>query len=250
MNIFTLLRHELHTLFITPLAWTIMAVVEAISAYLFLIQVDRFQLIQPRIAKLATAPGVTDLVIAPHYANVGILMLLATPLLTMRLISEERRQQTLTLLLSAPISGTEIILGKYLATLAFQLIIIALITLMPLSLLVGTDLDLGKLAASILALSLLAAAFTAIGLYCSTLTAQPAIAAVGTMGLLLLLWMIDWNGNHNDGPHILEYISMLRHYQQLLTGVIHSRDVSYFLLCIIVFNLLSIRRLDNERLIR
>ena len=96
----------------------------------------------------------------------------------MRVLSEERRNRTLSLLFSAPVSMTEIIIGKYLGVLSFFLVLLALLALMPLSLLASTDLDLGKLAAGLLGLALLLAAFTAIGLFMSALTEQPTIARI------------------------------------------------------------------------
>jgi ABC-2 type transport system permease protein len=164
-------------------------------------------------------------------------------------LSEERRSRTLTLLLSAPVSMVEIILGKYLGVLAFFLILIGLLALMPLSLLAGTDLDLGKLAAGLLGLTLLVAAFSAIGLFMSSLTEQPTVAAVTTFGLLLLLWILDWAGNSGlDTGNLLGYLSMLRHYEPLLKGLFSSIDVVYYLLVTTLFLGFSIRRLDATRL--
>lgn len=247
--IFTIAGRELRSLFLSPLAWAILAVVQFIIAYLFLSQLDAYLMVQPRLAAVEGAPGVADLIIAPLFGNAAIILLLITPLLTMRVLSEERRNRTISLLFSAPISMTEIILGKYLGVLGFFLILLAMIALMPLSLLVGTDLDVGKLVAGLLGLTLLLAAFAAIGLYMSALTEQPTIAAVSTFGLLLLLWIIDWAGNSGANVSgLFAYLSMLRHYETLLKGLFNSTDVLYYLLVIVMFLGLSIRRLDADRL--
>jgi ABC-2 type transport system permease protein len=247
--IFTIAARELRSLFLSPLAWAVLAVVQFILAYLFLSQVDTYLVWQPRLAAIEGAPGVSDIVIAPLLADAAIVLLLVTPLMTMRVLSEERRNCTLSLLFSAPVSMTEIIIGKYLGVLAFFLILLGLLALMPLALLAGTDIDLGKLAAGLLGLTLLLAAFTAIGLFMSALTEQPTIAAISTFGLLLLLWIIDWAGN-SDGQAsgLFAYLSMLRHYQTLLKGLFHSTDVVYYLLIIFLFLGFSIRRLDADRL--
>ena len=191
----TIAGRELRSLFLSPLAWAILATVQFIIAYLFLSQVDAYLMLQPRLAAIEGAPGVADLVIAPLLGNAAIILLLITPMITMRVLIEERRNRTISLLFSAPVSMTEIILGKYLGVLGFFLVLLAMIALMPLSLLAGTELDLGKLAAGLLGLTLLLAAFSAIGLYMSAHTDQPTIAAISTFGLLLLLWIIDWAGN-------------------------------------------------------
>jgi ABC-2 type transport system permease protein len=101
-----------------------------------------------------------------------------------------------------------------------------------------------------LGVTLLTASFIAVGLFMSTLTVQPAIAAVSTFGILLGLWIIDWAGAGRSGDYggLLAYISILRHYQSLLKGVFNSSDVIYYLLFITTFIVLSIRRLDADRL--
>jgi ABC-2 type transport system permease protein len=245
----TIAGRELRSLFLSPLAWAILATVQFIIAYLFLSQVDAYLMVQPRLAAVEGAPGVTDLVIAPLLGNAAIILLLITPMITMRVLSEERRNRTISLLFSAPVSMTEIILGKYLGVLGFFLILLAMIALMPLSLLSGTELDLGKLAAGLLGLTLLLAAFSAIGLFMSALTDQPTIAAISTFGLLLLLWIIDWAGNSEArASGLFAYLSMLRHYETLLKGLLNSTDVIYYLLVTVLFLGLSIRRLDADRL--
>jgi len=247
--IFSIAAREIRSLFLSPLAWAILAVTLFILAYLFLSQIEAYILLQPRLAALQGAPGVSDIVVAPLFADAAVVLLLITPLVTMRTLSEERRSRTLSLLLSAPVSMTEIILGKYLGVLAFFLILIGLLTLMPLSLLAGTDLDLGKLAAGLLGLTLVVAAFAAIGLFMSSLTEQPTVAAVTTFGLLLLLWILDWAGNSGlDSTNLMAYLSMLRHYEPLLKGLFNSTDVAYYLLVIALFLGFSIRRLDATRL--
>jgi ABC-2 type transport system permease protein len=249
MSIFIITAKELRSLFLSPLAWSILGVVQLLLGYLFLAQLEYFRMLEPRIAVLEDSPGVTDLVVAPLYGNAGVILLLVTPLLTMRLISEERRNRTLSLLLSAPVSVSEIILGKYLGTLGLMGILVLMLSLMPLSLALGTSLDWGKFAACVLGLSLLLAAFTAVGLYLSTLTSQPIVAAVGGFGVLLLLWILDWSGTiGTESGKVLGYLSMLRHYETLLKGQVVTSDLIYFLLVSAVFVVLSIRHLDNDRL--
>jgi len=247
--IFTIAARELRSLFLSPLAWAVMAVVQFIHAWLFLSLVDYFMRIQPQLAGVPGAPGVTDQVAAPLFNTAGVVMLLVVPLLSMRLVAEERRAKTLALLMSAPASMSEIVLGKYLGLLTFLLLMVLLTALMPLSLGVGTSLDLGTLAAGVLGLALLVAAFAAAGLFLSTLTAQPVVAAISTFGLLLLLWIIDNTGHGSDRLNsLLAYLSLLRHQQPLLKGIFDSADVTYYLLFIATFLGLSIRRLDAERL--
>lgn len=249
MSALVIAVRELRGMFLSPLAWSILAVVQMILGFMFLSQVDYYLEIQPRIASMEGAPGITDLIVAPLFGNAGVILLLVTPLITMRLISEERRNRTLSLLFSAPVSMADIILGKYLGTLAFLLILVGMIALMPLSLLLGGGLDFGKLAACTIALSLLLASFAALGLFMSSLASQPTVAAIGSFGALLLLWIIDWKSSNGDkADNLMHYLSLLRHYESLLKGLVNTTDLLYFLLFIFTFLVLSIHRLDNDRL--
>lgn len=247
----TLAQRELRTLFVSPMAWSILAISQLILAFIFLALVEGYIIRQPQLMMLENAPGVTEQIVAPLYGAAAWVFMMVVPLLTMRIISEERRNHSLTLLLSAPISMTEIVIGKFLGLLAFLFIMVSLLSLMPLSLLLAGQLDFGHFASILIALLLLVACFSAIGLYISTLTNQPTVAAIGTYGALLLLWIIDIGSNsvaNIEASGLLGYLSMLRHFDALARGVFSSVDIVYFILFLSVFLVLSIRRLDVDRL--
>jgi len=241
----TIALREFRALFLTPLAWVILAISQMILSWVFFSQIDNFFIVQDKLTTMKNAPGVTDLVITPVLEIASIMLLMITPLLTMRLLSEEKRNGTLNLLLSSPISVADIILGKFLGIVLFMLLFVGLISLMPLSLLLGADLDLGKLAAGLLGLTLMLCSFSAAGLYLSSLTSNPTIAAISTFGLLLLLWIIDRGA---DSDSVLSYISMTSHFLPMMHGIIDSVDITYFALFISTFLLLSIRQMDAQRL--
>lgn len=244
-----LAARELRSLFFSPLAWIILTVTQSILAWVFIILVEDFKNLQGRLMGVENAPGVIDIVAAPLFQAAAWLLLLLVPLLTMRLFSEERRQHTLDLLLSAPISPMVIVLGKYFGAVIFLLIAIMLIALMPLSLATGTSLDYGKLLAGLLGLVLIVSSFAAAGLYLSMLTTQPGTAATATFGLLLLLWMADAaSTSPNLTGQLLGYLSPMHHYDALLRGLFNSADIAYYLLFCTVFLGLAIRRLDDFRL--
>jgi ABC-2 type transport system permease protein len=248
--IWVIARREAGAMFLSPLAWVILGVIQVILGYMFLANLDNFFLLQPQLAQLANTPGVTDIVITPLMQVAAIILLMVMPLVTMRSIAEEKRNATLSLLVSAPVSMTEIVLGKYLGLLLFIIALVSMLMLMPLSLYLGTSPDLGKLASIYIGLFLLLAAFAAIGLYLSSLTRNQAIAAVSTFGVLLMLWIIDWIGNSaGNGQSVLTYLSLLEHHQSMLEGVFNSSDIAYYLLLIAGFLGLTIRQLDRERLL-
>lgn len=246
--IFTIGLRELKSLFLSPLAWSILAVVQLILAYLFLGRIEVIQMYQAQLMAMDGAPGVTEIILPDLLGNAAIILLLVVPLLTMRLVAEERRNRTLALLFSSPLSMTEIVLGKYLGILLFLLVLLLLIALMPLSLLAGARLDFGLLAASFLGLALLLAGFAAVGLFMSTLTQYTTVAAISTFGALLLFWILDWSGQGFTGGNWLAYLSLFNHYKPFLDGIFDSADAAYHVLLITTFLVLSIHRLDADRL--
>lgn len=251
MMILTLAQREIRSLFYSPLAWAILGVTQLILAYLFLAQLQEYIRLQPQLKMMATAPGITEVVILPIYSSAAFIMMMVVPMLTMRLISDERRNKTLALLFSAPISMTEIIVGKFIGVVTFILIMVCMMTLMPLSLGAAVTLDFGMLMAVIIGLVLMIAAFVSVGLYMSTLTIQPTVAAVSTFGILLLLWIVDWAGSKVmdvNASGALTYLSMLRHFEPFGKGIFNTSDFMYYLLFITTFLVLSIRRLDADRL--
>ncbi len=246
--ILTIALRELRSLFLSPLAWVILASVQLILAFLFLGRLELYQRWQGQLLAMENAPGVTELVVGDLFGSAAIVLLLVVPLLTMRLLAEERRNRTLALLFSAPLSMTEIVLGKYLGVMLFLLALLALIALMPLALFAGTRLDLGLLLSGLAGLALLLASFAAVGLFMSTLTQHPAVAAIATFGMLLVFWILDWSGEGVGGGSLLAYLSLFNHYKPFLDGVFDTADAAYHLLFATAFLVLSIRRLDADRL--
>lgn len=246
--ILTIALRELRSLFLSPLAWLILAIVQVILAWQFLSYIDLFFSLQDELIKIKNAPGVTDLVVAPLFDFSKILLLIVSPLITMRLISEEKQSGSLQLLMSSPVSMTEIILGKYLASLLFFAVIICISCLMPLSLALGTTLDYGKLLSGLLGQFLNVAAFAALGLYMSTLFRQPVIAAASSFGLLIMFWIINIAGTSDSEQNFFNYLSMTHHSIQMLRGIVYTSDIAYFVLFSLGFILLSIRQLDAQRI--
>ena len=244
-TIMAIAGNELRRLFVSPLAWMALAAVQLVLAIFFFVMLYQF-LNMPGTSQT----GVTNFVGAGVIQVAGIVLLLIAPFLTMRLLSDEYRSGSLKLLLSSPVSLTEIVLGKFLGVFIFFLVMLALIALMPLSLALGTTLDLGQIGAGLLGLALLMAAFAAVGLFISSLTSQPAVAAISTFAVLFVLWILNLAASSASDrvADVLSYMSLLRHFNALLQGMFNSVDVVFYLLLTVLFLILTIWRLDAERL--
>jgi gliding motility-associated transport system permease protein len=237
---------ELRVLFASPLAWVVLAFLQLVLGWVFLSRLNTFLEVQPQIAMSPNAPGATEIIAAPLFGTATIVLLMVAPLLSMRLIAEERRSQTLPMLMSAPVAITQIVLGKFLALLVLLAMPVGLIVLMCLSLYLGGRLDLGLLAANGIGLLLMCGSFAAVGLYLSSVTAQPLVAAVGSFAVLLGLWLI--NISTSDPQSVLHVLSLIQHFESFAKGTLALNDLVYYAALIALFLLLAIRRLDADRL--
>jgi ABC-2 type transport system permease protein len=253
--IFTIAAKELKGLFASPLAWVVLTVLQILLGYTFLRRLDDFLQIQPRLIRMASPPGVTEWVAVPTFTTAAGILLFAVPLLGMRLIAEERRNQTMVFLMSAPISITEIVLGKFVGLFAFLALVIGLVTVMPLTLAGGTVLDYGLLASLALGLALLAAAFAAVSLYVSALTTHPLVAALGAFGLLLAMLLMGETAADSLRARgwqipaaLLHVLSPVRNFEPLGKGVVDTSAIAFLILLTAAFLALAIRQLDRRRL--
>jgi len=253
--IFTVAGKDLKSLFTSPVAWVVLTFVQIIVGYGFLKRFDDFLSIQPQLLQLPSPPGFTELVAVPTFSTTAAIMLFAVPLLAMRLIAEERRNQTMVLLTSAPISILDIVLGKFLALMGMMMVILALITLMPLSLSAATHLDYRLIASILLGLSLIAATFSAVSLYISSLTLHPIVAALGAFGALLGMVLVGEQVADNlqtRGPGVIaafaQVFSPVKNFEPLGRGMIDTYAIACLLLLAALFLALTVRQLEARRL--
>lgn len=243
--IFALAAKELRQRFAAPLAWIVLGALQLMLAWLFLGQMDAFIAMQPQFAELANPPGITEAIVMPLFGSAAVLLMLATPLLAMRLIAGERHDHTFALLLSAPLSMMEIVLGKFFGLAAFLGGLTVLPSAMALSLYSGGTLDMGLLVANLLGLMLLVMSFAALGLFMSSLTAHPATAAFAAFGALLGLWLISLPAQ--EPGSILLSFSLLKHFESFNRGLVASVDAVFFLSFTTLFLALAVRRLEMEQ---
>lgn len=245
--IFTIARKELKSLFASPMGWVILAILQAVFGIYFFQGVDQYFQTMSGIMRPEERVGVTEFVGKHVFSIASFVMLFAVPLLSMRLISEERRQQTLPFLFSAPLSLTEIVLGKFFGLVTFLTVMILIMTTMVSSLNVWADLDFGYIIANALGLWLLVTSFSALGLYVSSLTQQPIVAGIISFVALFALLILD-HFFAGDPTGIVTYLSLMRHFEPFSRGLLDTSDFAYFLLFITTFLTLTVRRLDADRL--
>ena len=248
----TLAGREAAALFRSPVAWVVLAIVQALAAFVFLLHLESYLQLQPQLQAEASGPGVTGFLVPRLFGAATTIHLVAVPLLTMNLFAGERRQASLPLLLSAPVSTAEIVLGKFLGVMSVLATMVVLTALMPAALGVVAELDIGALGLATLGALLFIAGAAAAGTYLSTVGHSPVTSAIATLGLLLgLLLLGEWGRNLGGiWARVLPYPAPSTHLKPFFTGLFDSGATAFFGLFTALFLALAVRRLDNERLQR
>lgn len=245
-NILAIAGNESRRIFVSPLAWTVLGVVQLILGIVFVLTLLDFA----RMSGMSNSGyGVSDYVGGSVFGFAVIVLLLVIPLMTMRLFAEERKSGSLTLLFSAPVSLTQIVLGKFLGLMTFIIAVLALLALMPFSLIPATHLDIGRILAGLFGLLMMMMAFGSAGMFVSSLTREPTIAAVGSFGLLLVIWLINMLSYNDSIPFgaLFGYLSLIGHFESMRRGIFDSADAIYYVLFTTLFLWLTVQRLDMER---
>lgn len=245
--IFNITRKELKSLFSSPMGWVVLALLQFVFGTFFLNGIEQYFQTMSGAIRPEQRIGVTEFVGGNIFGIASFVMLFAVPLLSMRLISDERRQQTLTFLFSAPLSLTEIVVGKFLGLVTFLSIVIFFLAIMMSTLNFWAEIDFGYIAANVIGLWLLVASFSSLGLYVSSLTQQPIVAGIISFIALFALLLLD-NFMAGDPTGTMSYLSLMSHFEPFSRGLLDTRDVAYFLLFIVTFLTLTVRRLDADRL--
>ena len=226
---------EIGTYFSSPMAYIVSAIFIALSGASF--------------TTYLAQTSYSDTSIRGFLETGQLLILLFSALLTMRLISEERKLGTWELLLTAPVREYEIVLGKFFSSLLVLSGMLILTLYFPILLMIFGDPDTGPILTSYLGLFLLGCASLAIGIFASSLTPNQIVSAVVAGGILFGLWFLGMVGSLIPEPlgEILSYFSLSQHFPGFVRGVVDTRDVIYYLSVTAVFLFLSVRSIETER---
>jgi ABC-2 type transport system permease protein len=179
------------------------------------------------------------------------MQLFGAPVLTMRLLAEERRSGSIEVLMTAPVTENQVVVGKYLGALTFYIFLWLPTVLYGVILESYTDVDWGPVAAGYLGLVLIGALFLSIGLFASSLTRNQLIAAIITFALLLLLVLgVALLGNLVDTPWLsdtLAYLNTLDHQEELSHGIVDTRRLVLYVSGTVFFLFLTARTLENNK---
>lgn len=253
-NAIAIASKDLRSQFVSPIAYVVTAGFLLLGGWFFFNLLSRFSFLVQlymRSPEVASRLNLNELVIAPLLHNLSVVLVILVPVITMRAFAEEKRTGTFELLMTSPVSVGEIVLGKFLGAFVFVFLMLALTAVYPAILLAYGDPppEAAVLLGGFFGLLLLATAFVSVGLLMSSLTQNQIIAAVSCLVVLLLLYVISWPADTTGGTlgEVLRYLSLTEHFQQMVKGVIDTRDVTYFLSLIVTALFLTQRAVESVR---
>ena len=234
-NIITMAQRELGAYFLSPIAYAVAGVFLFCTGLAF---------------SLATFDNAAESSLRSMMEWMLLILVLVLPFLTMRLLSEEFRSGTIETLMTAPITETQVVLGKFLGALIFYLFLLALLIIYPLLLARFGDVDGLLLVAHVLGLLMLGCLYISVGIFFSACTRHQIIAVLLSVGLLILMTLASFRlAQHVEGwPRaILQQASVQTHFFDFVRGLVDVNHLVFFLTTTGLFLFLAVKRVEMRR---
>ncbi len=250
-NAWIISKKDFRTYFTSPIAYIVIAGFMLIMGWMFFYTLSHFEMqsMQYQQYNMGKGPSITDAIIRPLYGNMNVIFLFLVPFITMRLFAEEKKLHTFELLMTSPVTLTEIVLGKFLSSLLLISIMLGITIVYPIILFVGGNPDLGPIVTSYIGTLLLASCYLSLGIFFSSLTENQIVAGSLTFASALFFWLVNW-ASQASGPtwgEVLNYLSLISHFNNFSQGLLNSSDVIYYLSFIGLGLFLTHRVLDSYR---
>ncbi|CAD0007625.1 Gldg family protein [Flavobacterium salmonis] len=248
-TIYRIAKTELNTMFYSPVAWVVLVIFSIQSSWKFFNTVERFEKAQKIGEGMHNLTQTVFSGFSGLYTEMQEYLYLYIPLLTMGLVSREINSGSIKLLLSSPIKIKEIVIGKYLAIAVYCSLFIAILGLqVGIAYFAIENVDLKFALSGLIGLYLMVCTYAAIGLFMSCLTSYQVVAAISTLVVLAGLNFIGklWQ-DIEYVKDITYFLSIAGRADEMLEGLIISKDVFYFILVSALFIVLSIYKLQTGR---
>lgn len=249
-QIWTITAKEYKAYFNSPIAYIVIAGFLLIMGWVFFFNLDHVNTITLQYQAMGIkVASITDGIVRPVYSLMNVLLLLITPFITMRLFAEERKMQTIQLLLASPLRPTELLLGKFLSSVFFISTLLLLTTVYPILLMIYSNVDIGPILTTYLGILLMTCCYLSTGIFFSAISENQIAAGAMTFAAGLFFWLINL-ASQASGPILqvlLEYLSLTKHFNKLSMGIIDSSDVVFYLSYIGLGLFFTNRVLDSYR---
>lgn len=233
-NIWAICKKEIKTYFTSPIAYVVITVFLVLVGFFFYSLILWFNSQSLQMARnpyYQQQMNINQMVYSPLFHNISIILLLMIPLLTMRLLAEEKKANTDELLYTCPISINQIILGKYFASLFVLVVMLLLTGVLSIFTFAYGNPEIVPILSGYLGLFLMGAAFMSAGIFFSSLTENQIVSAVLTFGALLLFWILNWASYSAGGiwKAVLNYLSFFQHFDDMTKGILDTTHIVYYI---------------------
>jgi ABC-2 type transport system permease protein len=254
-NIFAIGRREILSFFVSPVAYFVITGFALLAGYFFFNLLGIFNVMlarynaMPAMYRGNASPNLNQWVIEGYYQTLVVILVFLIPLLTMRVLAEEKKRGTFELLVTSPVSVFEIVMGKFVGVAFVILTMMAAVFMFPLLLCVYGNPEIMPVISGILALTLCSLAFASIGMAVSSFTENQIVAGICSMVTLLLLYVIHSPAESLEGgtKEVLLSLSPVIQIKDMIGGVITLQAVVYFSCLIFLGLFLSQRALESYR---
>lgn len=249
-NVLVICRKELGSYFSSPIAYILLTLFGVIFGYFFWVVLGSFinYSMEAQMSGQSYPMNLNEQIIRPLLSNVAVVGLFFIPLITMRLFAEEKRSGTIELLATSPIRDIEIVIGKWLASVALYACLLLFTAINFAFLFRYGHPDWKPLAIAYLGLLLQAGALLALGTFISTLTKNQIIAGAVTFAVCLLLWIVGWVDYETAAwAHVLSYFSVVNHFESFARGVLDSKDAIFYATVIFTGLFFTARSMESLR---
>jgi ABC-2 type transport system permease protein len=249
-NILAIAQKELKSYFASPIAYIVLGLFAFVYGYFYAVMFSYFMQMSMRGAMGGAPPmNVNQDLLRPVVQNMLVVLLFVMPLITMRTYSEEKRSGTIELLLTAPLTDFQIIMGKFLGAMGLFVAMMAVTLPHVVILFVYGNPEWKPIVTGYLGLLLFGGCFISLGLFISSLTTNQIVAAVVTFSVFLMLWVINWLGSFSTGwvAAVTNYLSITDQLDDFTKGVIDTSHLIYYLSFITFGLFLTAKAVDTER---
>jgi len=251
-NILAIWQREMKSYFTSPIAYAVLIVFLFLAGLFFfgnLTEVVQYTMSMAQMGQGTQPIDVPAFVTQSLFRTMSVILLFLIPMLTMGLFSEEKKRGTIELLLTTPVGHFQAMIGKYMASLTFLLILLLSSGITISALFVYGQPDWKPILSGYLGLFLYGGALLALGLFISTLTESQVVSVVLTFGVSLVLWLINVFASSAVGlaKSVIEYLSVINHLDDFIKGVIDTSHVTYYVTFAFVGLFLAYRSLESMR---
>lgn len=252
-SLFTIAGRDLKNLLSSPLFYVISGMCTVLWSYSYMRNLFTFAERSRSMGQMAGMEGGVNIqsgVFLPHISQVNLLLVFVVPALTMRLLSEEKRQRTYDLLLTSPISATQIALGKFLAGMGAVAVLTGISLLYPLGTRFVAEYPMMPLVSAYFGLILVAGCYVSVGLFASSLSESTMLSVV--MGLIfnIALWFLSQGADAASMPRfaaVMEYMAFGQHFLNFIIGSFKLSSLVFLLSVIGLFIFLTQRVVESSR---